>query len=150
MSVFGVLWSVFSRIWNKYEEILAGKYGPKKLQIQTLFSGIEVIDVWISLRSKCPYSEFCGPYFPAFGLNTERYLRENTDQKIFKYKHFFRITCLHTVVKRTIIQNSLGEYTLIDVSVFITTVIREYQKEIIKMLLMYFSSQLEFGNKHHF
>ena len=27
-----------------------------------------------SLRKKCPYSEFnSGPYFPAFGLNTERY-----------------------------------------------------------------------------
>ena len=26
-----------------------------------------------SLRKKCPYSEFFGPHFPAFGLNTERY-----------------------------------------------------------------------------
>ena len=77
-------------------------------------------------------------------------MRENTDQKIFEYKHFFRITCLHTVVQCTIIQDSLGEYTLIDVSLCITAVIREYQKEIIKMLRMYLSSQLEFGNKHHF
>ena len=23
-----------------------------------------------TLREKCPYSEFSGPYFPAFGLNT--------------------------------------------------------------------------------
>ena len=25
------------------------------------------------MREKCPYSEFSGPYFPAFGLNTEIY-----------------------------------------------------------------------------
>ena len=34
---------------------------------------------------------FSGPYFPTFGLNTERYsvrTRENTDQKIFEYRHF--------------------------------------------------------------
>ena len=27
----------------------------------------------VSLRENCPYSEFPCPYFPAFGLNTERY-----------------------------------------------------------------------------
>ena len=26
-----------------------------------------------ALREKCPYSELFGPYFPAFGLNMERY-----------------------------------------------------------------------------
>ena len=26
-----------------------------------------------TLLERCPYSEFSGPYFPAFGLNTERY-----------------------------------------------------------------------------
>ena len=33
---------------------------------------------------------YSGPYFPAFGLNTERYaaLRENTDQKNSEYGHF--------------------------------------------------------------
>ena len=25
------------------------------------------------LRKTCPYSEFCGPYFPAVVLNTERF-----------------------------------------------------------------------------
>ena len=34
---------------------------------------------------------FSGPYFPAFGLNTERYgMRENTDQKNSDYGHFSR------------------------------------------------------------
>ena len=35
---------------------------------------------------------FSGPYFPAFGLNTERYwkIRENADQKNPKYRHFPR------------------------------------------------------------
>ena len=28
----------------------------------------------LSQREKCPYSEFSGPYFPAFGLNFERYV----------------------------------------------------------------------------
>ena len=46
-----------------------------------------------TLPEKCPYSEFSGPYFPAFGLNTERYLysvriRENADQKNSEYGHF--------------------------------------------------------------
>ena len=27
----------------------------------------------LPLRKKCPYSEFSGPYFPALGLNTDRY-----------------------------------------------------------------------------
>ena len=26
-----------------------------------------------TLREKCPYSDFSSPYFPAFGLNTDRY-----------------------------------------------------------------------------
>ena len=41
---------------------------------------------------------FSGPYFPAFGLNTERYsvslpsvpMRENTDQKNSEYEQFLR------------------------------------------------------------
>ena len=56
----------------------------------------------VTLRGKCPYS-YSGPYFPAFGLNTERYgeispylvqMRENADQKDqnnSKYWHFLRI-----------------------------------------------------------
>ena len=33
----------------------------------------------ITLREKCPNTEcFSGPYFPAFGLNTERYVSPNT------------------------------------------------------------------------
>ena len=51
-----------------------------------------------SLREKCPYSEFSGPYFSAFGLNTEIrsiasysvQIRENTDQKNSEYGHFLR------------------------------------------------------------
>ena len=39
-----------------------------------------------TLREVSKYRVFSGPYFPAFGLNTERYrvsvrMRENTDQK---------------------------------------------------------------------
>ena len=32
-------WSVFSRIWTEYGEVCpnAGKYGPEKLRIRTLF-----------------------------------------------------------------------------------------------------------------
>ena len=41
---------------------------------------------------------FSGPYFPAFGLNTERYsvslpsvpMQENTDQKNSEHEHFLR------------------------------------------------------------
>ena len=55
----------------------------------------------VTLRGKCPYS-YSGPYFPAFGLNTERYgeispylvqMRENTDQNNSEYWHFLRIFC---------------------------------------------------------
>ena len=43
----------------------------------------------IALRKKCPYLNFSGPHFPAFGPNMDRYgispysvrIRENTDQK---------------------------------------------------------------------
>ena len=27
----------------------------------------------LTSREKCPYSEFSGPFFPSFGLNTEKY-----------------------------------------------------------------------------
>ena len=44
------------------------------------------------------YGVFSGPYFPAFGLNTERYcisphsvrMRENTDQKNSVFGHYSR------------------------------------------------------------
>ena len=52
------------------------------------------------MREKRPNLEFSGPYFPAFGRNTERYLsrispysvrmRENTDQKISECGLFSR------------------------------------------------------------
>ena len=46
---------------------------------------------------------FSGPYFPTFGLNTERYsvspysiqMQGNTDQKNSEYGHFSCSTCLH-------------------------------------------------------
>ena len=46
----------------------------------------------LSLQGKGTYSEFSGPYFPAFGLNRRdtRYYSENTDQKISEYGHFSR------------------------------------------------------------
>ena len=50
-----------------------------------------------SVRIRC----FSGPYFPAFGLNTEIYckslysvqMRENTDQKNTECGHFLRSVC---------------------------------------------------------
>ena len=53
------------------------------------------------LREKCPYSEFSGPYFPAFRLNTERYRDTEylsvfnpnavkSDKKNSEYRHFLR------------------------------------------------------------
>ena len=50
------------------------------------------------LHEKCPYSEFSGPYFPTFRLNTEIHrifpysnrMRENTDQKNSESGHFPR------------------------------------------------------------
>ena len=53
----------------------------------------------LTLREKYPYSVCSGTYFPAFGLNTERYrvslriqseCRKNTDQKNSKHGHFSR------------------------------------------------------------
>ena len=54
------------------------------------------------MRKRCPYSELFWsaffPYFPAFGLNTEKYgavfspnagkCRKNADQKNSEYGHF--------------------------------------------------------------
>ena len=39
----------------------------------------------LTLREKCPYSKFSGPYFPTFGMNTQ-----NKDQKNSEYEHFSR------------------------------------------------------------
>ena len=50
----------------------------------------------IPLLENCPCSEFFGPYFLAFRLNTVRLsphsvrMRENTYQKNFEYGHFLR------------------------------------------------------------
>ena len=52
---------------------------------------------------------YSGPYFPAFGRNTERYfvrMRENTDQNNSEYGHFLRSADLirqtqqHNLIKR--------------------------------------------------
>ena len=46
-----------------------------------------------ALRKKCPYSSYSGPYFPSFGLNTERYSGYEktllTLGKIPIVRHFF-------------------------------------------------------------
>ena len=60
--------------------------------IRPCFSHITHI---FTLRKICPYSEFSGPYFLSFGLNTGIYpysvrMRENANQKNFKYGHFSR------------------------------------------------------------
>ena len=39
--------------------------------MEEIFVG--VIFRGISLREKCPYSDYSGPHFPTFGLNMERY-----------------------------------------------------------------------------
>ena len=38
-------WSVFSRIWTKFSPN-AGKYGPKKLRIRTLFTQYKVVKIY--------------------------------------------------------------------------------------------------------
>ena len=61
---------------------------------------------------------FSGPFFPAFGLNTERYgvslpsispysvqMREKTDQKIFEYGHFSRTSSTDYFQGRTFPKN---------------------------------------------
>ena len=59
-----------------------------------------IIIIWLSLREKCPNTEFfSGPFFPAFGLNTERYgvslrieseCRKIRTRKNSVYGHFSR------------------------------------------------------------
>ena len=48
---------------------------------------------------------YSGPYHPAFGLNTERYvsllIRENTDQNNSKYRHFSRSGLLPVLLRAT-------------------------------------------------
>ena len=55
---------------------------------------VEIFRIW----------NFSGPYFPAFGLNTEIYgvnvgMWENTDQKNSKYGHFLRSDFLRPRVR---------------------------------------------------
>ena len=47
-----------------------------------------------SLREKCPHSKLFWSVFSVLGPNTERYLRENTDQKNSKYGHFSHSDCI--------------------------------------------------------
>ena len=44
-----------------------------KNNCERLLLYIIIFFLTLTLRKKCPYSEFSGPYFPAFGLNTGRY-----------------------------------------------------------------------------
>ena len=61
------------------------------------FSGVHLVLTFHCVKSVRIWS-YSGPYFPAFGQNTERYggispysvqIRENTDQN-FEYGHFSR------------------------------------------------------------
>ena len=51
------------------------------------------------LREKSPYSEFFSPYFPEFGLNTERYSKRNRKTQIRAFfTQWISYLILHVVV----------------------------------------------------
>ena len=58
----------------------------------------------LALREKCPYLEFSGLYFLAFGLNT--------DQKKSGYKQFLRIV-------ESSIKNTAHEAIIFEIEIFI-------------------------------
>ena len=47
----------------------------------------------LSVRENCPYSEFSGPYFPLFGLNTERYEHFIGKRKAPNTDTFHAVSC---------------------------------------------------------
>ena len=58
---------------------------------------------------------YFGPYFPAFGLSSERYeMRENTDQNNSKYEHLLR-SVLHHVCDVPMTKTCVGQSELIHV-----------------------------------
>ena len=42
------------------------------------------------------YGVVSGPYFPVFGLNTERFMRENTDQNKLRIRRLFKRVTTNT------------------------------------------------------
>ena len=51
-------------------------------------------------RKKCPYLEFSGPYFPAFGLNAEKYgvtLRIQSKCEKIRTRKYPNTDTFHTV-----------------------------------------------------
>ena len=58
-----------------------------------------------ALGENCPYLEFSGPYFPAFGLKTVS-IRENTDQKTPNTDNF------HAVKGSTLLSKIIGKLVI--------------------------------------
>ena len=50
-------------------------FSPRQMFAGNLYSLLvfKMLLLWIPLCKKCPYLEFFGPYFPSFGLSTEKY-----------------------------------------------------------------------------
>ena len=81
---------------------------------------------WVTHYVKSIYiRSFSGPYFPAFGLHTERYgvkygkMPENTDQKNSEYGHFLRSdkrNIFNWKLRLTSLPNVLMSVTLVNVS----------------------------------
>ena len=78
-------------------------FNVKQEAFSIIYKGLSIVKNWLkpvraplntawkSIRIR----SFSGPYFPALGLNTERYsisvqMREKTDQKSSEYRHFSR------------------------------------------------------------
>ena len=83
VQIRSIFWSVFSRIWTEYGEIRSGKIRTRKYSVFVHFSHsvslsktfrisqgvLNFYTAWKVFK----YGVFSGLYFPAFGLNTERY-----------------------------------------------------------------------------
>ena len=50
-------------------------FSPRQMFAGNLYSLLifKMLLLWIPLCKKCPYLQFFGPYFPSFGLSTEKY-----------------------------------------------------------------------------
>ena len=60
-----------------------------KLEIKISYKKIRILDTVSTAWKVSKYEVFFGPYFPTFGLNTERYMRENCPNTEFFLVHIF-------------------------------------------------------------
>ena len=77
---------------------------PNILKLSTISAKSSIFDKVLTLREKCPYQDFSGPYFPVFGLNTGRknskhgHFSYSVNKSLYKKVYTnYQLNCLSTL-----------------------------------------------------